>query len=93
MEAAAVRGKYAPLYHYLGAFSGNKCWATFGEIETLLGFELPDSARVHRPWWANSASKGGHSQSLAWEMAGWKTEAVDLDNESLRFRRVQEEDR
>ncbi len=26
---------------------------TFAQIEDLLGFTLPDSARVHQEWWAN----------------------------------------
>ena len=55
---------------------------SFGEIEAMVG-NLPASARVHRPWWAN----GGHSQSLAWRSVGWRVETVDLGLEKVRFTR------
>ena len=54
----------------------------------MLGFRLPDSARLHRPWWANSAKGNGHSHALAWQAAGWKTERVDLEAETLTFART-----
>ena len=86
------------------------CWRTsFGEIESIIGFELPPSARLHRPWWANQSngnirdciricavfrprsggprSVNGHSQALAWSVAGWETADVDMDSETLLLRR------
>ena len=78
LRQAARRGKYAPLYRHLVEETGNEWRATFGEVEKVLGFKLPDSARTHRPWWANQGEQGGHSHALAWEMAGWKTSQVDM---------------
>ena len=52
----------------------------------MLGFTLPESARVHRPWWSNQRN-GGHGHALAWQVAGWKTRAVDLEQETLVFER------
>ena len=47
---AAARGKYAPLYrHLLSACPVQEWRTTFGELEAILGFRLPDSARLHRP--------------------------------------------
>ena len=42
-------------------------------------FQLPLSARMHRPWWANQSRGNGHSHALAWTMAGWETAAVDME--------------
>ena len=50
VRAAAARGKYAPLYHHLVSIPASSEWrATFGEVEAILGFRLPDSARLYRP--------------------------------------------
>ena len=46
---AAARGKYAPLYRRLAAMDGPRWRVSFGEIEAILGFDLPASARLHRP--------------------------------------------
>lgn len=88
LRRAAQRGKYAPLHHHLEALKSDEWRTTFGEIENILGFNLPDSARIHRPWWANQGERGGHSHALAWEMAGWKTSQVDMPDETLVFVRV-----
>ena len=87
VREAAARGKYAPLYRHLCALAGPDWRASFAEVEAVLGFRLPDSARLHRPWWANSAKGNGHSHALAWQAAGWKTGKVDLDAETLVFAR------
>ena len=83
---AAARGRYARLYRHLCARPGPEWWATFGEVERVLGFRLPDSARRYPAWWANS-SGGGHSQTLAWQAAGWRTRHVNLAEETLLFER------
>lgn len=87
MRQVAARGKYAPLFRHLAALDVGSWRATFREVESILGFTLPNSARVHRPWWSNQAD-GGHSHALAWHAAGWKTRAVDLTAEVLVFERM-----
>ena len=87
LRGAAARGKYAPLFHHLAALDRPEWRATFRDVESILGFSLPNSARVHRPWWSNQAS-GGHSHALAWHAAGWRTRAVDLHAEALVFERI-----
>jgi len=82
---AVERGKYAPLYRYLKSLRVNRWSTTFAEVERILGFELPNSAHIHRPWWANAGSKGGHSQSYAWNLAGWKTTDVDQETQTVTF--------
>ncbi len=88
MREAAARGKYAPLYRHLLSLRSMTEWRTgFGALERVLGFRLPDSARLHRPWWANSRKGSGHSHALAWQAAGWRTARVDLEAETLAFER------
>jgi hypothetical protein len=77
--------KYANLHQWLLEARGDRTPLTFFELETLLEFPLPASARTHRPWWANTAS--GHSHASAWLDAGWRTADVDLVRERLVFER------
>ena len=83
----AARGKYQRLYTHLRSLQTEEWRTSFGEIESVIGFELPPSARLHRPWWANQNSGNGHSQALAWTVAGWETAEVDMDSETLLLRR------
>ena len=85
------RGKYRRLYEHLCGLRTGEWRTSFGEIESIIGFELPASARLHRPWWANQSGSNGHSQALAWGIAGWETAKVDMDAETLLFRRKQPE--
>ena len=82
----AVRGKYRRLYAYLRGLPTQEWRTSFSEIESIIGFKLPPSARLHRPWWGNQSIGNGHSQSLAWGVAGWETAEVDMDSETLLLR-------
>ena len=82
----AIRGKYHRLYTHLCSFPAQEWRTTFREIESIVGFELPPSARLHRPWWSNQSGGNGHSQALAWSIAGWETADVDMDAETLLLR-------
>ena len=86
-QEMVMRGKYRKLYTHLCAHPGQEWRTTFNEIESILGSALAPSARLHRPWWSNQNSGSGHSQSLAWSVAGWETAEVDLDAETLLLRR------
>ncbi len=88
LRRAVEGGKYSPLYRHLRARGGGEWRASFADLEAVLGFTLPESARVHRPWWSNQRNGGGHGHALAWQMAGWKTRAVDLERETLVFERA-----
>ena len=46
-----LRGKYQRLYSYLHRLEAQEWRASFGEVEAVVGFQLPPSARLHRPWW------------------------------------------
>jgi hypothetical protein len=75
--------KYAPLTRHLAGRHESRIRMGFAEIERLLGFALPRSARAYRPWWANSGH--GHVQSRAWLEAGYESSDVDLAGERLEF--------
>jgi hypothetical protein len=79
-------GKYTPLTDYLNEINLDRVQMTFKEVEDVLKFSLPKSARTHRPWWANT--RGSHVQSGAWLDAGFETESVSLDARRLVFRRM-----
>ena len=85
----AVRGKYQRLYSHLCSLPDREWKVSFADIEAVLGFELPESARFHRPWWSNQID--GHSQAIAWMAAGWETAEVDVRGETLLFRRQETE--
>lgn len=76
--------KYANLTLHLASLNSDTWETTFDEVERVIGKPLPDSARRHRPWWAND----GYAQSMAWLSAGWKTANVDMANEKVAFLHV-----
>ncbi|MGQ0563776.1 MAG: DUF7662 domain-containing protein [Gemmobacter sp.] len=78
--------KYEPLTRHLASRGGARIVMTFADMEAVLGFKLPKSARDYRPWWANSAH--GHVQSRGWLDAGYQSEQVDLASERLVFAKL-----
>lgn len=50
-QRSAMSGKYLSLYTYLENRYANTVVLTFAEIEDLLGFSLPDLARLREDWW------------------------------------------
>ena len=62
----AIAGPYVLLHNYLQHRYANRIVLTFGEIEDLLGFRLPDLARRQREWWTD-ADVSIHSD--AWKLA------------------------
>jgi len=77
-------GKYEKLYRHLTGLTAWEWRATFGEVEAILGFILPNSARSYTAWWANDSS---HSYARAWLAAGWETSSVNLQAGTLVFRK------
>ena len=75
-------GRYGPLRDFLAGRSDSVAAMTFADIEALVG-ELPASARLHRPWWAN----GTNTEARAWRDAGWRVQSVDQTREQVVFAR------
>lgn len=78
--------KYDLLNRYLRSLKTDLWHATFTQIEAVLGFQLPASARKHQAWWSNSA-EGGHSHARSWLEADWQTQGLNLSSEEVDFRR------
>ena len=82
---AAYRGqKYRKLHSHLCGLTAGEWKASFADVEAIIGDKLPPAARTHRAWWANGSAM---VQERAWKAAGWKTADVDMNAETLLFRR------
>ncbi|MCB9418256.1 MAG: helix-turn-helix transcriptional regulator [Ardenticatenaceae bacterium] len=75
--------KYEALFAHLSASGFQEIRLTFSEIETLLGRELPATARRQRGWWSNRSSGG--VQAAAWMGAGYHVTELDLAAEQVTF--------
>jgi hypothetical protein len=51
VQRPAMSGKYLSLYKYLDGRFADRVVLKFTEIEDLLGFALPDLARLSEEWW------------------------------------------
>jgi hypothetical protein len=80
-----MSSKYDPLRRHLMGTAGDRIRLSFTEIESILRFSLPSSARRYAPWWANTS--GSHIQADAWTSAGWRTAQVDVGGERVTFER------
>jgi hypothetical protein len=76
-------GKYSKLGIHLQSSTNGIVKLTFAEVENILGFNLPKSAREYQAWWANSG--GSHTHAIdGWLSMGWKT-SVDLNEQVVIF--------
>jgi hypothetical protein len=81
-ENPATGKKYRALSDYLVNAARDEIQLTFSEIEQILGFKLPSSAREHRAFWANTTT---HSIALSWLNCGFETEVVDMSSGTITF--------
>lgn len=86
-QPARTRGsrKYAPFIDFLNSREEDELVLAFEDVEKILGFDLPDSAKAHRAWWSNTTN---HAQGRDWMEAGWRSENVDLDAHTVVFKRT-----
>ena len=50
---SSTPSQYASLFNYLNGRYADRVVLTFGQIEDLLGFSLPELARLSADWWTN----------------------------------------
>ncbi len=82
-------GKYKLLYQYLENRYANSVVLTFAQIEDLLGFTLPESARTQQEWWASKdANDMPQPQSRCWTLAS-RTAKPNLQARTVLFERAQ----
>lgn len=82
--------KYSPLASYLQALTKNEIRLSFADIEQIIDDNLPDSAREHPAWWANSRTPDSHTWSHLWLRAGWERCEYNLTEQWVTFRRTDE---
>ncbi len=83
-----VPREYLSLHKYLDGRFANTVVLTFGQIEDLLGFALPDLARLHQEWWANEdADSAPSAQSRSWTQAS-RTAKPNLLAQTVIFERA-----
>lgn len=82
-----ARRKYKPLNELLTrAVKGDirEIQMKFGELEILLGDQLPESARSDSAWWTDTPE---NLHAEAWREPGWRVDEVDLVDEQVVFRK------
>jgi hypothetical protein len=52
-QRCAPPSQFVSLFNYLDGRYADRVVLTFGQIEDLLGFSLPDLARLSADWWTN----------------------------------------
>ena len=79
--------KYEPLGIFLADIPAamDSVSLSFGEIERIIGAELPPSAFRHRAWWANQE---GGSRAPHWRAAGFRVDGVNQRDRTVSFRRL-----
>jgi hypothetical protein len=77
--------KYRLLSEFLTCLHKDQIVLSFGEIEEILDFRLPESAAIHRQWWENSQT---HVQAQGgWLPCGWRVSSVNLADKNVTFHR------
>jgi hypothetical protein len=88
MTALLVPVEYRGLHKYLDGRFAQTVVLTFAQIEDLLGFALPDLARLGREWWVTADASGPASaQSRAWTQAN-RTAVPNLSAQTVMFERA-----
>jgi hypothetical protein len=87
-QGRLVSGKYVLLYKYLEGRYADMVVLTFAEIEDLLGFALPEQARLHQEWWTDAEiSVAGPNYSDSWRLAS-RTAVPNMMARTVAFERA-----
>ena len=93
IAAGAARGvepEYLPLHKYLAERYADVVVLTFAQMEDLLGYTLPESARVQPEWWAeDDTARPRSAQARAWTLAA-RTAKPNLVARTVMFERTPE---
>jgi hypothetical protein len=86
--AGVVPVEYLPLHEYLDKRYADTVVLTLVQIEDLLGFALPDGARVQNEWWTNEVAESQPAgPSASWIRAS-RIATPNLRAGNVRFERV-----
>lgn len=82
MQLDKVSAKYRGLTEYLLSSNETRVTLSYSQIEEILGFALPDTARKFKQsYWANTET---HSYASSWMAVGYKTR-VDVESDTVTF--------
>lgn len=77
-----ISAKYRGLAEYLLSSNATRVTLSYPQIEEILGFSLPDTARKFKQsYWANTET---HSYASSWMAVGYKTR-IDVDSDTVTF--------
>lgn len=77
-----VSAKYRGLAEYLLSSNETRVALSYTQIEDILGFALPDTARKFKQsYWANTET---HSYASSWMAVGYKAR-VDTESDTVTF--------
>lgn len=82
--------KYYPLSQYLQKQDRDGTAVvklSFKDIEHIIRTSLPPTARKRVQWWGNEKTEKAR-QCKHWMDYGWYTEQIDIDKESVVFRKI-----
>jgi hypothetical protein len=83
-----MSGQYLLLYNYLENRYANTVVLTFAQIEDLLGFMLPEQARLNQEWWTDAEkTAAGPNYSDSWVLAR-RTAMPNLVAQTVVFERA-----
>ena len=82
-----MSGKYQLLYNYLENRYANTVVLTFAQIEDLLGFMLPEQARLQPEWWTDADKTPGPHYSDSWILAS-RTAKPNMQARTVEFERL-----
>ena len=85
-NSRADAGEYRLLHKYLRDRYANRLVLSFSEIEDILGFSLPESARLQQEWWATDTVVHESAQSESWTLAS-RTATVNMAAQNVMFER------
>lgn len=74
--------KYIALTMYLEKCGKDKVVMNFKEIESVIGTKLSNSAYKYAEFWSNTKS---HSSAFGWMNAGYRSQNVNLTNQTIEF--------
>ena len=77
-----VSNKYRGLAEFLLSSNESKITLSYSQIEAILGFSLPDTAKKFKQsYWANTET---HSYASSWMAVGYKAR-VDVESDTVTF--------
>ena len=80
------RDNYSSLAGHLLSVRPEPEWrTTFGELEAILGYRPPDSARPHRPLWSTTKVGSGHGHFFLRQEAVWRAREADISADAPVF--------